>query len=311
MSAESKRPVILDCDPGHDDAMAILLGYYSDRLDLKAITTVAGNTGVHNAYRNAWVFTRFWGMDDLPVYRGMEKPLVFRFDASSGPIHGTTGIDGYDFPAIQVPEPDLHAVDFLRKALSGQPMTIVATGPLTNLAALLSISPAARKNIAKIVLMGGCIGLGNRSPAAEFNIWADPEAAFIVIDAGVPIEVVPLEVTHKAMFTLSHCDELERSGREKARCVARLMRFAIERHHEAYGTPGYPIHDACAMAVAEAPAIGKMREVFLQIDLSHGPCYGRTIFDLNNRLGQETNVRLVTDIDGERVVNRIRQLAMA
>lgn len=149
----------------------------------------------------------------------------------------------------------------------------------------------------------------NEDAAAEFNIWADPEAAFIVADAGIPLEVVPLEVTHKAMFTLAHCVELERSGSEKAICVSRLMRFAIERHRKAYGTSGYPIHDACAMAMAEDPAIGQATEVYLQIELSHGPCYGRTIFDLNNRLGKTPNVKLATDIDGEKVVRRILELA--
>jgi inosine-uridine nucleoside N-ribohydrolase len=310
MRVDAKRQVVLDCDPGHDDAMAIMIGYHSDLLDLKAVTTVAGNAGVQNAYRNAWIFSRFFGMNDLPIFRGMERPLVFRFDVSTGPIHGVTGMDGYDFPATEVPESDTHAVDFLRRALAEQQLTIVATGPLTNLATVLSVSPEVRKNIKRIVIMGGCIGLGNRSPAAEFNIWADPEAAFIVADAGLPLEVVPLEVTHKAMFTLDHCAELERSGSEKALCVSRLMRFAIDRHRRAYGTTGYPVHDACAMAIAEEPAIGTSREVHMEIDLSHGPCHGRTVFDLNARLGKKPNVLLVTDIEGEKVVDRIMELAL-
>ncbi len=309
MSVARKQQVVLDCDPGHDDAMAILIGYHSERLDLKAVTTVAGNAGVQNAYRNAWIFSRFFGMNDLPVFRGMEKPLVFRFDPSNGPIHGVTGIDGYDFPATEVPEPDCHAVDFLRKTLAERRLTIVATGPLTNLATALSINPELRKNIGKIVIMGGCIGLGNRSPAAEFNIWADPEAAFIVVNSGVPLEVVPLEVTHKAMFTLDHCLVLERSGSERALCVSRMMRFAIDRHRKAYGTTGYPIHDACAMVIAEDPTIGTSRDVYLEIDLSHGTCHGRTVFDLNARLGKKANISLVTDIDGKKVIDRIMELA--
>ena len=309
MSATPKRPVILDCDPGHDDAMAIMIGYYSTALDLKAVTTVAGNAGAANAYRNAWLFTRFFGMNYLPVFQGMQKPLVSRFDVSTGPIHGSTGMDGYDFPPTEVPEPDCHAVDFLRRTLSQQELTIVATGPLTNLAVALSVSPEIRKNIAKVVIMGGAIGLGNRSPAAEFNIWADPEAAFIVAEAGIPLEIVPLETTHKAMFTSEHCAELERSGSERALCVSRLMRFAIERHRNAYGTSGYPIHDACAMAIAEEPAIGRFREVYMEIDLSHGPCYGRTLFDLNGRLRKAANVSLVTDIEGAKVLDRIIELA--
>jgi ribosylpyrimidine nucleosidase len=184
----------LDCDPGHDDALAIIIAANYIKDSLKAITTVAGNTSVDNTTNNALKICSFFGFNKINIYKGMPSGIINTLDYSEGPLHGNTGIDGFDFPSSETTHKKEHAVDFLRNLLSSSKSKIdlIATGPLTNLGILFSLAPETLNNINRLIIMGGCIGLGNRTPAAEFNIWADPEAAHIVFNSGIEIKIVPL-----------------------------------------------------------------------------------------------------------------------
>src|SRR5437763_2914645 len=203
---------ILDCDPGHDDAIALLLTLGSPELELLGVTTVSGNQSLEKTTANAIRVLDHLGRDDIPVVAGAPRPLL-RERRVAANVHGETGLDGPDLPPpARHPEPE-HAVDWIARALndSADPVTLIATGPLTNVALLLARYPDAPPE--RIVLMGGAIGEGNVTPAAEFNIWVDPEAAARVFSSALDLTMVGLDVTHKALMTAAHAEQLASSGR--------------------------------------------------------------------------------------------------
>ena len=221
-------PIILDCDPGHDDAIALLLALASPELELVGVTTVSGNHTLDKTTANALRVLEFVGRSDVPVHAGADRPLV-REQFVADYVHGETGMDGPDLPPPSTPAADAHAVAFLAeqiRARNGR-LTLVPTGPLTNVALLLALEPDARPE--RIVLMGGAVGEGNRTPAAEFNIWADPEAARRVFESGIDVTMVGLDVTHQALITPAHVEELRRRGRVGT-MVAELMDFYARFH---------------------------------------------------------------------------------
>src|SRR6476620_12675569 len=229
-------PVLLDCDPGHDDAIAMLLALGSDELDVRGITTVAGNQTLEKTTANAIRVLELAGRAEIPFAAGAGRPLV-REPRVAADVHGETGLDGPDLPPPQADPSPQHAVDFLAERIEGA--TLVATGPLTNVALLLARYPEAVPE--RIVLMGGAIAEGNVTPAAEFNIWADPEAAQRVFRSGLDVTMVGLDVTHQALVTARHAEELRTSGRVGA-VVADLLAFYDRFHREVYGFDGSPIH---------------------------------------------------------------------
>src|SRR5438477_6800136 len=192
-------PIRLDCDPGHDDAIALLLALASPEVELVGVTTVAGNQTVEKTTANAIRVLELGGRDDIPVAAGAGRPLV-RDPFVAAYVHGESGLDGPDLPPPRGGPVTQPAVEFLAERVAGR--TLVATGPLTNVALLLALHPDARPD--RIVLMGGAIAEGNVTPAAEFNIWADPEAAARVFASGIDLTMVGLDVTHKALFTPAH-----------------------------------------------------------------------------------------------------------
>src|SRR5436189_380587 len=200
-------PILLDCDPGHDDAIALLLALASPELELLAVTTVAGNQTLEKTTANAIRVLEFAGRADVPVAAGADRPLV-REQYVASYVHGETGLDGPDLPPAQSDPVEQHAVDFLADAIreTGGKVTLVPTGPLTNVALLLALHPDARPE--RIVLMGGAIAEGNVTPAAEFNIWCDPEAAARVFASGIDVTMIGLDVTHKALFGDRHAARL-------------------------------------------------------------------------------------------------------
>ena len=200
--------VLLDCDPGHDDAIALLLALASPELDLVGITTVAGNQTLEKTTANALRVLEHVGLTEIPVAAGANRPLV-REPHVAAHVHGETGLDGPDLPAPRGSPVEQHAVDFLAEHVAGA--TLLAVGPLTNVALLLALRPEARPE--RIVLMGGAVAEGNITPAAEFNIWADPEAAARVFASGIDVTMAGLDVTHKALLRPEHADELRGSGR--------------------------------------------------------------------------------------------------
>ena len=284
--------IVLDCDPGHDDAIALLLALASPELELRGVTTVSGNQTVEKTTANAIRLLEFVGRTDVPVARGAHRPLVRdRFVAAY--VHGESGIDGPDLPPAQgspVAEP---AVEFLARNMAGA--TLVPTGPLTNVALLLQLYPDARPE--RIVLMGGAIAEGNVTPAAEFNIWADPEAAHRVFTSGIDVTMIGLDVTHRALMTPAHAERLRASGRVGT-LVAELFAFYHRFHVETYGFEGSPVHDAVAVAHVIRNDLVETLERAVVVDTGGELTRGRTYVDLWRRTDWPVNATVGVDIDG-------------
>ena len=294
-------PIILDCDPGHDDAIALLLALASDEVEVRGVTTVAGNQTLEKTTANAIRVLELVGRADVPVAAGAERPLV-REPRVAANVHGETGLDGPDLPPPQARPEGEHAVDFLAGRIAGT--TLVATGPLTNVALLLARHPNARPE--RIVLMGGAIAEGNVTPAAEFNIWADPEAAHRVFASGLDVTMVGLDVTHQALVTSAHAEQLGQSGRIGT-VVAELLEFYGGFHRTVYGWDGSPIHDAVAVAHVIDPTLLELEHVNVRVDCESELCRGRTVADIWRRTGLEPNANVAVGIDSERFVDLLLQ----
>jgi inosine-uridine nucleoside N-ribohydrolase len=285
--------ILLDCDPGHDDAIALLLALASPEIELLGVTTVAGNQTLEKTTANALRVLELAGRGEVPVAAGAGRPLL-REPFVATYVHGETGLDGPDLPPPQGRPVEEHAVDFLAECVKGA--TLVATGPLTNVALLLAVRPEARPD--RLVLMGGAIAEGNVTPAAEFNIWADPEAAARVFASGLDVTMVGLDVTHRALLTPAHAERLRGTGRV-GRVVAELLDFYGVFHPEVYGFEGSPIHDAVALAQAFRPELLELERLNVEIDCESSLCRGRTVVDLWRRTGREPNAHVAVGIDSE------------
>ena len=287
--------VILDCDPGHDDAIALLLALASPELELLGVTTVAGNQTLEKTTANAIRVLDFIGRDDVPVAAGADAPLV-REPFVAAYVHGETGLDGPDLPPPQRDPLRQHAVDFLAEQIRARngAVTLVPTAPLTNIALLLALHPDARPE--RIVLMGGAIAEGNVTPAAEFNIWADPEAAARVFTSGIDVTMIGLDVTHKALFTPAHAARLEGRVGEMVRA---LLEFYGEFHRKQYGWDGSPIHDAVAVAHVARPDLVETAERGVVVDTGPELSRGRTYVDLWRRAGWHPNAHVAVGIDAD------------
>jgi inosine-uridine nucleoside N-ribohydrolase len=284
--------ILLDCDPGHDDAIALLLALASPELELLGVTTVAGNQTLEKTTANAIRVLDFVGRDDIPVAAGADRPLV-RDPFVAAYVHGETGLDGPELPPPQREPLAQHAVDFLAEHVTGA--TLVAVGPLTNVALLNARHPEAKPG--RIVLMGGSIGLGNVTPAAEFNIWADPEAAARVFAGGLELTMIGLDVTHQALLLDADAERLRASGRT-GRMVAELYDFFARFHAETYGFEGAPIHDAVAVAHLLRPELVETKRCHVAIECGSDLTRGRTVVDLWGRTGEEPNAHVGVGIDG-------------
>ena len=263
------------------------------------MTTVAGNQSLEKTTANAIRVLEAAGRGSVAVAAGAERPLV-REPAAAAEVHGDSGLDG---PALAPPRArpvEAHAVDFIAAALraSPQPVTLVPLGPLTNIALLLAHHPGACERIERLVLMGGAIAEGNVTPAAEFNVWADPEAAQRVFSSGLDVTMVGLDVTHRALVLPEHAERLRASG-PIGRIVAELLDFYGVFHREVYGFPGSPIHDA--VAVADVVALGLLETAHrhVAVDCQSELCRGRTVVDLWRRTGNEPNAHVAVGIDAE------------
>jgi inosine-uridine nucleoside N-ribohydrolase len=304
-------PIILDCDPGHDDAIAILLAVASPELDLRAVTTVSGNQTLDKTTNNALRVLELAGRTDIPVYAGADAPFVRQRDVAAH-VHGESGLDGPDLPQPSQSQQAEHAVEFLAQAYRGpEKPVLVATGPLTNVGLLFATHADARPE--RIILMGGSIGEGNRTPAAEFNIWADPEAAQRVFAEGLDTTMVGLDVTHRALITDKHTERMRGSGRV-GKVVAELMDFYARFHRRRYtDLDGSPMHDPVCVAHLIDPTLMDVRDAFIEVDCTTGPSWGRTNVDWRGRehFGAP-NAKVGLDIDGPRfaelIVERITSL---
>jgi inosine-uridine nucleoside N-ribohydrolase len=292
---------ILDCDPGHDDAIALLLALASPELDLLGVTTVSGNQTLEKTTANAIRVLDHLGRTDVPVAAGAPRPLV-RERYVAAYVHGETGLDGPDLPPPgREPEPE-HAIEFIAARAQERPLTLVPTGPLTNIALFLARYPELQDRIERVVLMGGAIAEGNVTPAAEFNIWADPEAAERVFQSGLDLTMVGLDVTHKALFKQDHADRLAAAG-TAGKLVAELYGFYVQFHQSQYGWDGTPVHDAVTVAHVIDPTILETKDRGVIVDTGPELSRGRTYVDLWGRAGWEANCHVATDIDSAKFLD--------
>jgi inosine-uridine nucleoside N-ribohydrolase len=292
--------VILDCDPGHDDAIALLLALASPELELLGVTTVAGNQTLEKTTANAIRVLDHIGRDDVAVIAGAGRPLL-REPSVAANVHGETGLDGPDLPPPSRSPAAEHAIDWMAATLTSAPgrVTLVPTGPLTNVALLLARYPEVVSRIERVVLMGGAIGEGNVTPAAEFNIWSDPEAAARVFTSGLDLTMAGLDVTHKALMTQGHADRLAATGRA-GQLVADLYAHYSQFHQRIYGWQGSPVHDAVAVAHLIDATLLETRHCGVVVDTGPELSRGRTYVDLWGRAGWERNCHVATGIDAER-----------
>lgn len=302
-------PILIDCDPGHDDAIAILLALASPEVELRAVTTVAGNQTLDKTTRNALKVLELVGRTDVPVAAGADRPLE-RTLRTAAHVHGESGLDGPALPEPTAQPLGVHAVDLLDELIEPG-VVLVPTGPLTNVALLLRRHPDVRERLDRIVWMGGAIAEGNVTPAAEFNAFVDPEAAAEVFGSGIPVTMIGLDVTHKALFTRAHADRLRGTGRA-GRVVAELSDFFQQFHERRYGMNGSPIHDALAVAHVIDPTLVTTLHCNVEIETASQHCDGRTVVDRWLVTGGPRNAHVGIDVDAGRflelLVDRIASL---
>jgi inosine-uridine nucleoside N-ribohydrolase len=293
-----KHKIILDCDPGHDDAIALLLAAHHPNLELLAVTTVAGNQSVEKTAYNARKICSLAHIHHIPVARGMDRPLL-QTPRYAADIHGASGLDGPNIPEPDIELAPQHGVELLIELLlkSKGDITLVHTGPLTNLATAIRLEPAIVPKIKAISLMGGAIGIGNITPAAEFNIWFDPEAAAIVFACGRPLTMVPLEVTHQALATPEVLHRLRVSGRRVACFAADLLTFFADTYLQVFGFTHPPVHDPCAVAAVINPAILHAQKMQVEIETRGEWTTGRTVCDVYAKSGKLPEVRVGYALD--------------
>ncbi len=293
-------PVIIDCDPGHDDALMLMLAYGSGRFDIKAVTVSAGNQTQAKTLQNALKILTLIGATHIPVYRGAEKPL-FGDLVIADYVHGETGLDGPSLPVPEMQAQAVSAVEGIARVLSASeiPVTIVPTGPLTNIATFLLAYPHLKSKIQRISLMGGGIFRGNMTPLAEANIYADPEAAAIVFRAGVPITMCGLDVTHKALVFKKDIGLLRALGNRTGKAAADLMDFYSVFYNEnrAELDGGAALHDPCAIAWLMNPGIFTTKSCYVDVETRGELTRGTTVVDFYNTLQKEPNATVAYDID--------------
>ena len=295
------RPLIIDTDPGQDDAVAILLALASPELELLGVTAVAGNVPLSLTSANARKVCELAGRPDVPVFAGCARPMLRPLHTAES-VHGRTGLDGPDLPAPTMPLQTRHAVDWLVDTLlaaEDSAITLCPIGPLTNIALALIKAPAIAPKIREIVLMGGAaFEGGNTTPVAEFNIYVDPHAAHVVFTAGIPLTMIPLDCTHKALMPRPWIDDLQRLGRVGA-AVAAMLTF-YERYDQAkYGMQGGPLHDPCVIAYLLAPDLFSGKACPVTIEIASETTIGMTVVDWWGTTGQAPNAQVLTEIDAD------------
>lgn len=295
----TKRKIILDCDPGHDDAVAMLMAYAHPAIDLLGITIVAGNQTLDNTVRNGLNVAQLLDMD-VPIYAGMPQPLG-RQQLVAGNVHGSTGLDGPTFGPLHRQAESTPAVRFIIDTLlaSDGDITLVPTGPLTNIAVAMRMEPRILPKIKEIVLMGGAYGTGNFTPSAEFNILADPEAARVVFTAGVPLVMMGLDLTNQTVCTPDIIERMEAVGNRAGKLFGDMLRFTLKTQYEAFGLAAGPIHDATTIGYLIDPSLFDLQDMFVQVDINRGPSYGRTVCDEHNVLKQAPNAKVGKGIDND------------
>jgi purine nucleosidase len=297
------RKIIIDTDPGQDDAVAILLAFGSkNELDVQAIVTVAGNVPLALTEKNARKVCELAGRTDVPVYAGcvrqMARPLV-----TAEHVHGKTGLDGPELPEPKMPLQAQHGVDYLVDALRAAPpgtITLCTLGPLTNIAMALVKAPDIAPRIKELVMMGGAyFEVGNITPAAEFNIYVDPQAADVVLRSGIPIVIQSLDVTHKVLSTRERLDKIRKLGNRCGQAVAEMLSFSERFDLEKYGSNGAPLHDPTVIAYLLKPELFKGRQINVEIETTSALTMGMSVADWWHVSGRPANALFLREVDAD------------
>lgn len=278
---EKRIPVIIDCDPGHDDAMAILWALAAPELEVLAVTTVAGNQTIEKVTNNAIKVLTKAGRSDIPVAMGAKQPLIRKLVVGGEVVHGSSGLEGPTLPECGFAPSKLSALELLVKTLeeSEEKITLVPIGPLTNIAALFITRPDLKEKVERLSIMGGGAYMGNWTPAAEYNIWADPEAAKVVFNSGLPIIMAGLDVTHKAYITREENEVLRAQGNEISVFAAELIDYFSKYHYEVEGFPGCTMHDPTAIAALIYPDMFTSITCNVDVEVSGELTTGMTVVD--------------------------------
>ena len=297
----ARRKIIIDTDPGQDDAVAILLAIASpEELEILGVTAVAGNVPLPLTQRNARIVCELAGHADIPVFAGSDRPLS-RPLVTAEHVHGKTGLDGPTLPDPETPLQTGHAVDFIVDTLRNEPagtVTLVPIGPLTNVARAFQDAPDVMPRVQEIVLMGGAyFEVGNITPAAEFNIYVDPEAAETVFRSGIPLTVMPLDVTHKALVTADRVEAFRRMGTRAGDMVAAWTDFFERFDKEKYGSEGAPLHDPCTIAYLLEPGLFSGRHINVEIETESELTRGMTVADWWRVTDRPANATFMGDLD--------------
>ncbi|TKB49810.1 pyrimidine-specific ribonucleoside hydrolase RihA [Ferrimonas sediminicola] len=304
-----RRPIILDCDPGHDDAIALILALACPELEPMAVTTSAGNQTPDKTLNNALRLLTLLNRQDIPVAGGANKPLARELIIADN-VHGESGLDGPKLPDPAFEPQAVNAVELMaaKIAASDRPVTLVPTGPLTNIALLLAGHPELHDKIERIVLMGGAATLGNWTPAAEFNIFVDPEAADMVFKSGIPITMCGLEVTHQAQIMDEDIERIRAIDNPIALIVAELLDFFMIYHRDPkWGFTGAPLHDPCTIAWLVAPELFHSRECWVGVETRGEYTQGMTVVDYYQLSGKPANTTVVTGLNREGFVDLLAE----
>lgn len=299
---EAPRPIIIDTDPGQDDAVAILLALASPELEIAGITAVAGNVPLSLTSINVRKILELAERPDIKVYEGASRPLVHTLTTAEH-VHGRTGLDGPDLPEPAMPVEETFGPDFIVRTVMERPentVTLCPLGPLTNVALALIREPRIAPRLKEIVLMGGgCFEGGNITPSAEFNIYVDPEAADIVMRSGVPLTVLPLDCTHQALTTKKRLDAFKAPGTKVGDAVYELLDFFERFDEEKYGTDGGPLHDPCVIAYLLKPDLFRGKMVNIEIETGSDLTRGMTVVDWWGVTDRPKNATFIRDVDAD------------
>ena len=302
MPADTRHKIIIDTDPGQDDAVAILLALASSEIDVLGIVAVAGNVPLALTEKNARKICELAGRPQTPVFAGAVRPLM-RDLVTAEYVHGKTGLDGPDLPEPQMALQDKHGVDFIVETLLAEDpgtVTLATLGPLTNIALAINRAPEIAGRVQRIVMMGGgFFEGGNVTPAAEFNIYVDPHAADVVFRSGIPIVMMPLDVTHKALTTRKRVEAIRGLGSAVGTATAELLDFFERFDEEKYGTDGGPLHDPCVIAYILRPDLFMGRACHVGVETMSELTMGMTVVDWWQVTGRPHNVLVMRDIDSD------------
>ena len=302
--------IILDCDPGHDDALALTMAIASEQIELLGVTTSAGNQTPDKTLNNALKMLTLLGVTDVPVAGGNHRPLMRSLKIADY-VHGETGLDGADLPEPAFESVDQPAVELIADILRSQaePITLVVTGPMTNIALFLRIHPELENKIKQIVFMGGAAGQGNVEPTTEFNMAVDPEAAKIVINEGIPLVMAGLNVTLKAQIYPDDLEKIRKINNQVAQAITGQMEFYGKWYGQAeFGLAGTPVHDPCTIAYLLKPEIFETHTAYLDVETQGQLTAGETVVDFTGLMNQKPNAKILMDLDRQMFVDLIISL---